>query len=173
MFALSNFKESFNTGLASANKFRVEFTLPEKLNIIGDQQKLSFLCEIAELPGRSISTAERRTYGPTRKMPYNTIYNDLNTTFICDGKLNVRKIFDDWLDLIIEKDSHNINYLDEYAATIDIIQLDKLENPVRRYSLYDTFPINIDSQALSWSDSDTLLKLNVVFTYRYWRVFDF
>ena len=174
MFSLTEFKESFSDGFAKSSKFRLELTAPSKLNLLGNiARNLTFLCEVAELPGRSVATGERRVYGPTQKVPYNTIYNDLNVTFMCDGKLNIRKTFDDWLDLIVNKNTHDINYLDDYACTIDIIQLDRFGKNVRRYSMRDAFPINIEGQAVSWSDTDSILKLNVVFTYKTWQAFEF
>ena len=46
---------------------------------------LALQCETAELPGKTLQTADVKIYGPTFKVPYQTQYADTSLTFICTG----------------------------------------------------------------------------------------
>ena len=43
---------------------------------------LALQCENAELPGRTLATADVKIYGPTFKVPYQSMYGDMNLTFL-------------------------------------------------------------------------------------------
>jgi len=72
---------------ARTDKFDVKVGIPNNLLPIyqGYGRMLTFQCESAEIPGRTISTFETRTYGPQLKFPYQSLYSDLSLTFYCIG----------------------------------------------------------------------------------------
>ena len=47
---------------------------------------LALQCESAELPGKTLATADVKVYGPTFKVPYQTQYSDMNLTFLCTNE---------------------------------------------------------------------------------------
>lgn len=82
--------------LARSNRYKVYFTCPRGIQwnntLSGSDssvsENLSLQCESAELPGRTFAVRDTRTYGPSRKTPFQTTYNDLSLTFFCTGNSN-------------------------------------------------------------------------------------
>jgi hypothetical protein len=199
---ISNFISHINqyTGPALANRFRVDIVPPNAVfkNRASLTRSLSFQCEAAELPGRTINTLDARTYGPTIKYPYQTSYNDLNLTFICMGNkimesfpgesesvpntgLWEKTFFDDWLNFINPTDLYNFNYKSDYQTAITIHHYDvhsstEVENnfvnqfldPTYSVDFFDVFPTSVNQLQLGWAD-DSILKLTVTFAYRKWE----
>ena len=55
-------------GLARINRYDVSIKFPRQK---GDAQKIATLfCDSVSLPGANIATAQMRTYGEVREMPY-------------------------------------------------------------------------------------------------------
>ena len=134
---------------------------------------LSLQCEAAELPGRSLLTADAKIYGPTFKVPYQTQYNDINLTFLATNEFYERKLFDRWLECIMPTDTNNLRFAKgeetRYMTNIQIIQYDDFIKQIYAIELIDAFPIGISSQQLSWSD-DNFHRVSVQFSYQKYRV---
>lgn len=161
-----------NNGLAKPAKFQVDIVLPSIM--LGsfdtnDSRKLSLQCEAAELPGKNFVTEDVKIYGPIYKIPFQTQYNDISLTFLCSGNFHERKLFDKWLNLIMPTDRNNLRFpkgdnQTGYLTTIHIRQFDDIGNEIYKVKLIDTFPINVQSQTLNWSE-DGFHRLTVAFSY--------
>ena len=129
---------------------------------------LSLQCEAAELPGRTLQTTERKIYGPSIKIPYQTQFQDITLTFISTNDFYERKLFEKWLESIMPLDTNNLRYPDDsssrYITKITIMQYDEFVKQVYAVNLIDAFPIGIAAQQLSWSD-DNIHRLSVQFAY--------
>ena len=68
---------------------------------------LQYLCDAAELPGRSFGVAQARYYGPSQLFPTNTEYQPITLSFLCRADSRERRFFDDWLDLINPVNNYN------------------------------------------------------------------
>lgn len=134
---------------------------------------LALQCESAELPGKTLQTAEVKIYGPTFKVPYQTAYNDTTLTFICTNEFYERKLFDRWLEAIMPPDTNNLRYAKDeasrYMTNIKIIQYDELIKNIYSVELIDAFPIGIAAQPLSWAE-EGFHRLSVQFAYQRYRV---
>lgn len=187
--------------VARASRFKVYITGPREILSLGFSnvtEKLSFQCESAELPGRTLSTFEARTYGPSIKYPQQTSYGDINLTFFCTGNqasdinqpngltqssptsasgLWEKRFFDSWMNTInpspkidvIAKPSYNMEYKVNYASEIEIVHYDVVDNKVT-YSvkLIDAFPTSVNQLSLNWAE-DSALRLTVTFAYTRWE----
>jgi hypothetical protein len=133
---------------------------------------LALQCESAELPGKTLQTADVKIYGPTFKVPYQTMYSDINLTFICTNQFYERKLFDRWMDAIHPSDTNNLRFpkgqLSRYMTNIKIIQYDDFIKQIYAVELMDAFPIGIAPQTLSWSE-DGFHRLSVSFAYQKYR----
>ena len=89
--SIQKFKSSFKYDPAKQNSFDVNIILPPNLPSLGvTSRDLTFKCQMAELPGRTMATIEQKTYGPVGKFPYMTMFNDIDLTFIIeDNNLSV------------------------------------------------------------------------------------
>ena len=133
---------------------------------------LALQCESAELPGKTFQTADVKIYGPTFKVPYQTMYGDTTLTFLCTNEFYERKLFDRWMEAIHPTDTNNLRYpkgdKSRYLTNIKIIQYDDFIKQIYAVELIDAFPVSIAAQPLSWSD-DNFHRLSVQFAYQKYR----
>lgn len=133
---------------------------------------LSLQCETAELPGKTLQTADVKIYGPTFKVPYQKQFQDINLGFLCTNDFYERKLFDQWIESIMPSSTNNLRYArDEetrYLTNIKIIQYDDFIKQIYAVELIDAFPIGVAAQPLSWSD-DGFHRLTVQFAYQSYK----
>lgn len=136
----------------------------------------TYLCEVAEFPGRGFMNLDLRYYGPSFKIPYQTSYEDTTLTFLCRTGSFERQFFDDWMQVINPLNTFDFNYRDEYFSEIDIFQFADIENEdpnedtsaaVYFVTLHNAYPLLINPQPITWAD-DQFLRLAVSFTYTHW-----
>ena len=133
---------------------------------------LALQCESAELPGKTLQTADVKIYGPTFKVPYQTQYTESTFTFLCTNEFYERKLFDRWMEAINPSDTNNLRFpkgeTTRYMSNIKIIQYDEFIRQIYAVELIDAFPIGIASQALNWSE-DGFHRLSIQFAYQRYR----
>jgi hypothetical protein len=133
---------------------------------------LALQCEAAELPGKTMTTADVKIYGPTFKVPYQTQYSDTSLTFLCTNEFYERKLFDRWMEAIHPSDTNNLRFpkgdKSRYLTNIKIIQYDDFIKQIYAVELIDAFPIGVAPQSLSWAD-DGFHRLSVSFAYQKYR----
>lgn len=134
---------------------------------------LALQCESAELPGRTLTTADVKIYGPIFKVPYQTQYGDTTLTFLCTNDFFERKLFDRWMEAIHPSDTNNLRFpkgqTSRYMTNIKIIQYDDFIKQIYAVELIDAFPIGVAPQALSWGE-DGFHRLQIQFAYQKLRV---
>ena len=165
---IDEFRSSFSGELSKPSKFSVTVNLPGNLGSIVNAKTLSLRCESAVLPGRTVATSDLRIYGPTEKYPYQSSYEDVVLTFMCDESLVEKTVFNTWMDLINPVDNWNFEFKKNYASDIIVNQYDNYGNKIHEVTLYDAFPIAVNQLDLDWSSDAPYHKLSVVFAYTYW-----
>ena len=135
-------------------------------------RNLALQCEAAELPGKTLTTADVKIYGPTFKIPYQTQYGDTSLTFLCTNEFYERKLFDRWMEAIHPTDTNNLRFpkgdKSRYMTNIKIIQYDDFIKQIYAVELIDAFPIGVAPQSLSWGD-DAFHRLQISFAYQKYR----
>lgn len=133
---------------------------------------LALQCENAELPGRSLITADAKVYGPIFKVPYQTQYQETTLTFLCTNEFYERKLFDKWLESIMPSDTNNLRFpkgeKSRYLTNIKVIQYDEFIRQIYAVEMMDAFPISVSSQPLSWSE-EGFHRVSVQFAYQRYR----
>ena len=134
---------------------------------------LALQCEAAELPGKTLQTADVKIYGPTFKVPYQTQYADTTLTFLCTNEFYERKLFERWMESIMPTDTNNLRFpkgqASRYLTNIKIIQYDEFIRQIFAVELMDALPIGIAPQTLSWSE-DGFHRLSIQFAFQKYRV---
>ena len=170
MPSLSQFKSSFSGDVARQNRFGVLIPIPQNVTKSDDgtARTLSLRCETAQLPGRTFATTEQKTYGPVEKHPYLTTYTDIDLTLIVEDKMQQKRLFDMWLDMVNPISTNDFKYRRDYETAITINQYNV--SGVLSYSatLYEAYPISMNQLDLDWS-SEGYHKLVVTFAYTFWR----
>lgn len=133
---------------------------------------LGLQCESAELPGKTLVTADAKIYGPTYKVPYQTQYNETTLTFVCTNDFYERKLFDRWLESIMPTDTNNMRFAKDdktrYMTNMQVIQYDDFVKQIYAVEMIDAFPIGISSQPVSWAE-DGFHRVSVQFAYQKYR----
>lgn len=151
-------------------------------NTIGNEQSISYSssttrylslqCENTEFPGKSFITDDVKVYGPTFKVPYQTMYSDFPVSILCTNDFYERKLFDKWMEAISPTDTNNFRYPKgrdtRYLTNITIIQFDDFIRQIYAMELIDAYPISVAPQKLNWAEDD-FHRLNVTFSYHKYR----
>ena len=137
---------------------------------------LALQCETAELPGRSLNTQDVKIYGPSFKVPFQSVFQDTSLTFLCTNDFYERKLFEKWMESIQPSDTYNFRYSKDqstgYMANIKIIQYDEFIKQIFAVELVDAFPTTIAAQPLSWGE-EGFHRLTITFAYqKYKPVYD-
>lgn len=136
-------------------------------NVLKD---LAFQCETAELPPKNISTYDTIISGPNIKLPYQTVYQDINLTFFCTNDMYERRIFDSWLNFINDDNQFLFAYREDYTTTITIFQYDETNRVTYSIKCFDAYPIAISSMPLV-SGEQNIHRLTVTFAYTKWQAY--
>ena len=123
IFSIDNFRSQINSfgGLQKTNRFYVEIFSPKWTNDIMNRMK--FLCESAELPGKTILTNDAKIYGPAYKVATGTVFNEVTLTFLCTNDMHEKTQFELWMNSVQDPRTFNMQYRDSYVGTISIIAL--------------------------------------------------
>jgi len=168
MLNISSFKSKFNRELSRPSKFEVYFTIPNGLgSYTNDIRDLTYKCENAQLPSRSIMTTDQRIYGFVEKYPDGTSYEDISFTFIVSDNMSERKLFDTWLGLVQPTDTFNIRFKDDYQTDIRVRQYSLTGKQTYEVTLKKAYPIAVNQLDLDWG-AEGYHKLLVVFAYSTW-----
>jgi hypothetical protein len=153
-------------GLARNNRFAVLFTPPTNVNPANLQKTLLF-CDSATLPGVNFSTVQNRTFGESREIPYEKLFDTCQMTFHVDKDMMVKSLFDQWIQSIQNPVTRNFSYYKDYVTNMTIEVQDLAENTRYEMALYEVYPKTVSAINLSHESKDTM-KLSVTFQYKYW-----
>tara|TARA_A100001011_G_scaffold338398_1_gene369205 strand:- start:37 stop:675 length:639 start_codon:yes stop_codon:yes gene_type:complete len=105
-------------GIAKSNNFLVE--LP---NIGGSMRTMNILCNGVNMPGKQITTLDRRIGMEFEKIAYGYAVDDVNMSFNMPNSYLPKKYFDNWRSIIIDENRQVAAYKNSYSRSIKIHQL--------------------------------------------------
>ena len=137
-----------------------------------------FWAESVTIPGRSIATQERRTFGPQREMPYERLYSgDLDITFvfssvIAGGPTQIRTKLEKWMDAVINPESNVINSkYEDYTGNMKIsVDYPDNHSPAWEIEVEEVYPKTISPVQLGYGMNDEYLKQSVSFAFRQYKI---
>ena len=136
----------------------------------GTVRKTGLRCESISFPGRNLDTTpDTNIYGPTREIVSGFSFAEISATFVCSSDMREKLFFETWQRLAFDPQTWALGYYDDYVGAVDIHQLDEQDNKRYGVQLMEAFPKNIAEQPLGYGQNDTLHKINVTFSYRYWK----
>ena len=120
-FSPDEFKATaFPDDIALACNFMMRIPTDSLGGEFKDLEYLSFLCNQTVIPGRHFSTNEYTTHGPVRRMPYQSIYDQLEVSIFCSSSLRERKFFDWWQNRIQNDKDYKWNYFKSYVENLEL-----------------------------------------------------
>lgn len=169
VFSLDNFRqEVLGYGLARNNRFEVLIMPPRGL---AGAREVSLMVEQASIPLLNIFSKSVKIFGPSYQRPVTAEYGGegLSMTFHCSSDMFERQFFEDWMHLVIDPNTFEVGYQEEYITDIVIRQLDEQDNITHEIVLLEAFPRNLNLMDLNNSSTNQTHRLNVLFAYRYWQ----
>lgn len=196
MSDISKFLNSFkDTELSRSTNYVVDiypntnFSLENPLSaanfgISQMQERLRLRCESAQLPSRTFSLVQQKTYGPIRSFPVQNSYENVTFSFICSDDMKEKKFFDSWMEFISKsfytpttitgavntllnpRINFDFEYRDNYVTSIYVRQQDLEAKDVYVVELLEAYPISVNQVDLSWGNLDVVNKIQVTFNYR-------
>lgn len=153
-------------GLSRTNRFTVEITPPSDGPDVS--RRILLFCEQATLPGLSYATASNKSYGESREIPYDRLFEPITLQFHVDRDFQVKKVFDTWMQAIQNPVTKTFNYYRNYTTKMTIGIQDLQDRTCYLVDLYECYPKAITPIALDAEAKDTM-RLQVVFQYKYWE----
>lgn len=152
-------------GLSRQTKFNVIITPPGGLNSASALQDISILCDACSLPIHQIITTDYATVKQSQKIPNGYSNDDVTFSFVQTADMFVRKFFDAWISLPIDRDTYRVPYQETYAGTIVIQQLNQENEVIYSIRLNNAYPVSIHNIQFDSSATDTSERLSVTITY--------
>ena len=106
--------------------------------------------------------------GYRQSVQYPTGYSnsDVTFSFLLTNDYYIKKIFDKWMNSIVDKESYTTLYDADYKVDMIIQQLDQQNNVVFGMKLINAFPVSISDIPLDTSATDQNQKVSVTMTYQ-------
>ena len=173
VFGIETLKSKIGS-FAKGNRYNVSFSgLPTGLDTTVNTN-LQFLCESVSLPTKGIASNAQDIYGPPREIPYRETFTEAALSFILDDNFTVKRFFDKWQENIINVETGNVSYWNDFVATINITRLSndasnfEIATDKYKIELREAYPSAVGEIALGHTMGGDVLKLSVTFKYRKW-----
>ena len=139
-------------------------------------ENIDMMCSKVTLPNRDIATAPHQVYGPRREMPYTYQYSaQIECSFYGDKFLRQRMFFENWQKKIVDINSHNMSFYDDYVGSIDIFQLGQFnagdDDDARvtyAVRLFEVYPQTIGSYDYTYGSENEQVIVPVTLNFRTW-----
>ena len=163
-------------GFAKGNRYNVTFSGAGIAGLdAAVTANLPLLCESVSLPTKGIASTPHIVYGPPREIPYRETFTEAALSFIVDDAFTVKRFFDTWQEKIINVETGNVNYWNNFVATINITRLSNdatsFADATDKYKieLREAYPSAVGEIALGHTQGGEILRLSVTFKYRRWN----
>ena len=179
VFSITKLKSKVGA-FAKGNRYNVSFTpgpsgsFPTGLSTAVNEN-LQYLCESVSLPTKGIASTPHIVYGPPREIPYGETFTEAALSFILDDAFTVKRFFDKWQENIVDPESGNVHYWNNFVATINISRLSNdastftTATDMYNIQLLEAYPSAVGEIALGHTQGGEVLRLSVTFKYRRWN----
>ena len=153
-------------GIARTNRFTVDFSPPKAMP--ETTKRMLLFCEKASLPGINFATTANRSYGETREVVYDRMFDPVTLTFHVDRNMSVKNIFDVWSQHIINPIDRSVGWYSDYVTPMTIRIQDLEDKVTYLVQLFDAYPKTIGAVSLDAQNNNDTMRLDVTFQYKYW-----
>jgi hypothetical protein len=172
-FNVNEFRSQMVGDGARPNLFEVSMPFPTFALPGNAQQKLTFMCKTAQLPGSTVNTVPVQYFGRELKFAGNRTFTDWTISVINDEDFTVRNAFERWMNGM---NSHALNVRNPAAATpngytVDagVTQFGKGGNTLKKYKFIGVFPTDLSPIDVDWGSNDTIEEFTVTLSYQWWE----
>ena len=176
-FSVADFSSQISKyGLASPNKFEVEFTrIPKEAGGAAELTQLNLMCDQVTLAGRDVQAMLDLQYGIRRQVVYNApAYTPLSLSFICTDNMNEKRILDKWNNKCVSTTGgFHVAYYDDYVGHLDVYVLDR-SGKKRTYHMHyhEVYPKTVTAVELNHGTTYAAMRVTAEIQYAYWSTSD-
>lgn len=153
-------------GIARTNRFTVDLSPPKALG--ENVKRMLLFCEKATIPGINFATTANRSYGESREVVYDRMYDPITLTFHVDRNMTIKNIFDDWSAYIVNPSDRTIGWYSNYITPLTIRIQDLEDKTTYLVQLMEAYPKTVGAVQLDAGNNNDTMRLDVTFQYKYW-----
>ncbi len=168
---IEEFKARLGAGGARPNQFRVSLAFPSF--VTGVDTSMSLLVTGAALPASNVNPAIIQYRGREVKLAGERIFDPWTITVVNDSEFSLRRPFEEWMNGLNDRNNNEgILTPREYQADITVEHLDRNDEVLQggRYTLRNSFPIQMSEIALQYAQNDIFEEFTVTFQYTHYDV---
>lgn len=166
--SITEFISQFQQG-ARPNRFRVQITWP---GIVGAPNvRDEIVIQAASLPPSNMGVVNVPYKGRQVPIQGDRTFEPWLITVLNDTTFSHRNAFERWSDLANGHES-NLQATQSWkalVATIDVVQLDRDDNELKRIKIYNAWPQIIGEIALGYDQNDAIETFPVTLAYSHWE----
>ncbi len=147
-------------------------TVPDGVSDLGVTDKLRFTCRASSIPAATIAPVEVPYFGRKIKLAGDRTFADWSVTVMNDEDFIVRKMFEQWSNIINNYEENLKTAISNEYKTRDAQVFQYAKNggaPISAYNFIGLFPLEISAMDLDWDATNTIQTFNVTFAYDYWQ----
>jgi len=155
-------------GVLKPNQYLIEFGGMVGAADLMLFNRMSLMCSSVSLPARSIATVEdKNSAGAAENIPYAPIYGgELEISFYLAKDLWERRIFETWMDMIIDPVTGRLGYYRDYTTEMYIYVLNEFSMPLYKIRLEDVYPKAVGAVALSNEGGTEVAKQTITISFK-------
>ena len=153
------------SGFAHPNRFMIEFPAVKQYLPAEQTRDFDLFCESTSLPGRQTLTLDYTSTRHTHKKPNGYQNEDITFVFNVTNDYFIRDIFNRWTNEVVNRETYEVGFKNDYVTPIIIHQLDEQDNEVYTSVLRDAYPVSVQNIDLNQTTADSIQKLSVTMTY--------
>ena len=158
-------------GLASPNKFEVQFKSIPGAKSSDDLKQMNLMCDQVSLAGRDVQAVLDLQYGVRRQVVYNApAYTPLSLSFLCTDNMDEKRILDKWNDKCVSVNGgFNVEYYNNYIGELDVYVLDR-SGKHRTYHMHyhEVYPKTVTAVELNHGTTNATLRVTAEIQYAFW-----
>ena len=171
-FSVKDFSSKISSyGLASPNKFEVNFKNIPGQNDRGTREQLNLMCDQVSLAGRDVQAVLDLQYGIRRQVVYNApAYTPLSLSFLCSEEMKEKTILDKWNNMCVSvTGGFHVAYYNDYIGHLDVYVLDRNAKK-RTYHIHyhEVYPKTVTAVELNHGTTNAALRVTAEIQYAYW-----
>lgn len=170
-FNVNEIRSQLTLGGARSSLFQVTFSNPA--NGIADI-KVPFMVKASSIPESRLGVIEVPYFGRKVRMAGDRTFDQWQVTVINDEDFLIRNAMEEWSNKINSLQGNLRNFSSasplQYKSQAQVTQFSKTGVPIREYTFYGVFPVDIASIPLDWGSTDQIEDFGVTFAYDWWEV---
>jgi hypothetical protein len=171
MAKIDSFRAFLAGGGARPSQFQVDIIFPKYVTVPVSGAAVQFLVKAASLPASIVAPIDVPFRGRITKIAGERQFANWNVTILNDNDFNIRNALEQWSNGMLNHTATNgiVKPLD-YSTDLYVTQLDRNDNPIKKYKFVNCYPQQIGEIGLDFGNVSQIEEYPVEFSVDYWEV---